>query len=63
MKTMIDFEGARTLVNDTKTLVENAIAAHNSDLNSHGGAGSIDLDTLTDTFVSKVAGKDLATND
>lgn len=63
MKTLLDFEGAGTLVVNTKKLVTDAIAAHNSDLNSHGGASAIDLDTLTDTFVAKVTGKDLSTDD
>ena len=36
MKTMIDLEGARTLVTDTKKLVDDAITAHNSNENAHG---------------------------
>lgn len=35
MKTLIDFDGAETLVINTKKLVADAISAHNSDSNAH----------------------------
>lgn len=35
MNALIDYEGARTIVNNTKRLVENAIAAHISNANSN----------------------------
>ena len=52
MKALIDYDGAGTLVTNTKTLIANSIAAHNSDANAH-----------SDTFVVQVSGKGLSTND
>lgn len=40
MKALIDFDGAGTLVANTKALVAEAISAHNSDSNSHGNLSS-----------------------
>ena len=37
MKTMIDLTGAETLVTNTKKLIADEIAAHNSDGNAHDG--------------------------
>ena len=52
MKTMIDFDGMATAVENTKKFVADTMTAHNSDANAH-----------SDTFVQKVTGKGLSTND